>query len=346
MFSALFFYLFVSLSVSFLCSLFEAVILSLTPAYLASLTKSRSRSGKLLQELKSNIEESLAAILTCNTIAHTLGAAGAGAEILKLYGDKYVALGSAIITLLILVISEIIPKTIGATYWKQLAPYVGYGIKTFIFITYPFVIILQYLSRKIGAGENHHNSISRDEIAFAAQLGKKSGSILPEEEKTIRNLLQLREILVKDIMTPRTVVFALSESMSLEDLSQNSTHLRFSRIPIFNGIVDKITGLVLRFEVLEMLSSNDKSLVLKTLSHPIHRIPPTLSVSEVLREFLERREHLFAIYDEHGGFSGVVTLEDALETLLGIEIVDEYDSVTDMRQHARELWKKRRDTYA
>ncbi len=334
-------YLFLSLGVSFLCSLFEAVVLSITPTYTESLIQGGHRSGELIRRLRENIEDSLAAILTLNTIAHTIGAAGVGAEVLKLYGDRYVAVGSAILTLLVLVLSEIIPKTLGASHWQRLAPFVAHGIRFFILITYPFVRIFKRLAALIG-GSSEGPQFTRDEIQMAAELGRREGNLSEQELDVIRNLLKLRDVTVHEILTPRTVVFAFEETSTISEVIDNNAALRFSRIPTYQGTVDEISGLVSRYEILEAKAEGRGGLRLVELKKPIHRVPESMRVWLAIETFVERGEHLFAVVDEYGGFTGIVTLEDCLETLLGLEIVDEYDSVEDMRKHAQEIWAKRK----
>lgn len=336
----LLFYLVLSLGVSFLCSLFEAVILSVTPGFAASVAKDGKRGNSLLLHLRNNIDDSLSAILTLNTIAHTIGAAGVGAEVLKHFGDSAVAIGSAILTLLVLVLSEIIPKTIGASYWRTLAQPVAYGIRTFIWITYPFVKSFKLISRLIGGPE--YATVTASELAHTAELGKQEGALTEKEGNVIKNILRLRSIRVKDIMTPRTVVFALSNQLSLAEVMENHSPIRFSRIPVFEGDIDHVVGMVTRFDILDNYAKGEERKPLGSISSPIHGIPITMATSDLLDEFIARGAHMFAVYDEHGGLSGVVTLEDAIETLLGSEIVDESDVVADMRVLAQQKWAQRR----
>ena len=338
-------YLLLALGISFLCSLFEAVILSISPAYAMSLLKDGKRSGKLVQKLKSEVEHSLTAILTLNTIAHTVGAVGVGAEVLRLYGDDYVAIGSVVLTLLVLVLSEIIPKSLGANYWRTLAPYVAYGIQLFIYLAYPIVASFELFKKLFLKGEASVHPISREEILYAAEMSNRQGALGDEEIEVIKNVLRLGSITVTDIMTPRTVVLALDEGMTVAQVQEKHPSLPFSRLPIYEEQVDRFTGMVMRFELLEKLGKGEGNTKLSEIRHPLHAVPPVLRVSDALQEFLKRQEHIFAVVDEHGGFSGIVTLEDCLETLLGLEIVDESDSVEDMRKLAREKWSKRRQRY-
>lgn len=336
----LIFYLTLSIGVSFLCSLFEAVLLSVSPAYVASVAKTGSKSGQLLHKIKHNLDDSLAAILTLNTIAHTIGAAGVGAEVLKTYGDDYVAIGSVILTLLVLVLSEIIPKTIGASHSKKLALITAQGIRAFIFITYPFVITFKQLAALLGS-KGHGVVVTRDEIVQTAEMGQQGGNLSKEEVTIIKNLIRLKKMFVQDIMTPRTVVFALQQDLQVQDVFQKQQTISFSRIPVFSNDLDHVTGMVTRYAVVRTQAEGEKDKPLSELAKPIHGIPSTMTIGDAYQTFIDRGEHLFTVHDEHGGLAGVVSLEDVIETLLGVEITDEFDSVEDMRDYAAKLWEKR-----
>ncbi len=336
----LLFYLFLSIGVSFLCSLFEAVILSLSPAYVASVAEGNSRWGKSLANLKTKVDDSLAAILTLNTIAHTVGATGVGAEVLRIYGDQYVAIASAILTLLILFVSEIIPKTLGATYPRMFAPATTYGIRAFIYITYPFVFLCNIIARRIGSG-SHIAAITREEVVYTAEIGKQEGTLSEDEALIIRNLLHLRQIQVNDVMTPRTVVFALDETLTIEEVLEKYPTLRFSRIPVYQNNIDHITGVVMRYDIVAEHTKGNGKKLLSDLKTDLFAVADTASISKALDFFVSRSEHIFSVYDEHGGFDGVLSLEDVIETLLGIEITDEFDSVEDLRVYAKMKWKQR-----
>ena len=338
----LMFYLTLSIGVSFLCSMFEAVILSISRAYVASLSKSGHKRGKLLEKLKTDIDDSLSAILTLNTIAHTIGSAGVGAEILKLYGDAYLAIGSVILTILILVLSEIIPKTIGATYARQLAPTVALGIQFFIYITFPFVICFKALSKLLGSSK-HGATITRDEVLFTAQIGRDGGEITDKEVLIIKNLLTFRRVLVRDVMTPRTVVFALEQQMSVQEVEAKHPTINFSRIPIFKEEIDNLVGIVTRYDISQAQRQKDSPTSLQEISKNIHIVHDTMKIGDVFDLFIERSEHLFGVVDEHGGLDGIITLEDTIETLLGVEITDEFDTVEDMREFAAKQWEKKRE---
>jgi len=336
----LLFYLFLALGVSFLCSLVEAGILSLSRSHVALLVKQNVGGAERLQALKRNIDRPLAAILTLNTIAHTVGAAGVGAQSQTLFGSAWVAATSAVLTLLVLVLSEIIPKTLGAVYALRLATFTAYTIDVMIVVTYPLVIAFQAFSNLL-AGQTAGHRLSREEIALVAEIGAAEGALNESEHRIIRNALYFDVKLVKSVMTPRTVVFMAPRELSVRQMLEQHAPLRFSRIPIFGKGPDDISGVVLRHEIYEAARLGQAEQRLERLAAPIHAVPEVAPVSRVLDEFLKRREHLFLVVDEFGGAAGIITLEDAIETLLGAEIVDETDRVADMRQIAASLFRRR-----
>jgi len=334
------FYLALALGVSFLCSLLEAGILSLPASQVEVLAQAGKKSGVKLKEMKTNIDRPLAAILTLNTIAHTIGAAGTGAQILKIFGSKWVALGSIIITVLILVLSEIIPKSLGAANAKKLAPFTAAAIQGMIWITLPVIIPLQWISKALGGG--HGAAMTRAEFAVTAELGGSAGVLKPSESRVIRNLLGLGQIPVHDVMTPRPVVFMLPKSKTVADTLAEHPDVRFSRIPLHAGDVDHLVGHVTRHAILNASHHGRGSLTLEQLMLSLSEVDENQSVAKVLERMIEKQEHLVAVKDEFGGTSGLATLEDCIETLLGVEIVDETDSVKDMREAARALMARRR----
>ena len=340
----LFFYLFLALIISFLCSIMEAVLLSTTIPYLRVKEEEGSRSAKQFIKLKQNIDRPLSAILSLNTIAHTIGAAGVGAQATKVFGEVYFGLISAILTFLILVLSEIIPKTIGASYWRELVTFTGRAIKITIFITYPLVILFPYITKLFSKKENKQ-TISREEISALANIGTKEGIFVEKENKIIQNIIRLKRIRVSEIMTPRVVVSVADENMTLEEFLKNKEFLHFSRIPIFSENTDNITGYVIRQAVFEKLAENQVGLTLKNIKRNIVVVPESNPLFKVWETLLGKKEHIALIVDEYGGMDGIVTMEDIIETLLGIEIVDEKDTITDMQQHARERWNMRKLKY-
>jgi CBS domain containing-hemolysin-like protein len=330
----LLFYLFITIFVSFVCSILEAVILSTTPTYIQSLYKKDVDSAKRLDALKSDIDTAVSSILILNTIAHTMGAAGVGAEALKLFGDEFQAIISVILTLVILYFSEIIPKTIGATYWQKLSVPASRVIRLLIKITYPLIIISKFITRKIKKDED--NSVSRDEILAVAELGEKSGNIAEIEGDMLENLLSLKNIKTKDILTPRSVVFTLSEHMHLKDVVDLDEVYIHTRIPIYSEDKDSISGFVLNYEILRLGVEDSLDTEISNLSKPIHRVSENIPVLYLLNLFIKREEQIFLVEDSFSQFVGIVTLEDAVETLLGAEIVDEVDRVADMRELAKQ----------
>ena len=332
-------YLVIAIGVSFLCSLLEAGILSLTPAYVSALVEQGSSAGRKLQQLKTKLDQSLAAILTLNTIAHTVGAAGAGAQVFVIFGSAWVALGSAIVTLLILVFSEIIPKSLGAAYAKPLAPFTAWTIQLLIWLLLPVLIPLGWLARVIGGG--HQVSVSREEVASLARLGLDDGAINNAEARVIHNLLELSRVKVKDVMTPRQVMFALAEDLTVAEALEQNPRLRFSRIPIYEGDLDHVTGAVTRAAIFHTLNDGDSETTLKSIGRDLPAVPELSEVGKVLDRMIREERHVLLVVDEFGGTSGLITLEDCIETLLGVEIVDETDVVTDMRELAMQLMRRR-----
>jgi len=330
-------YLLLALGVSFLCSLTESGLLSLSHARVAALSKAGRASGRVLERMKENIERPLAAILTLNTVAHTIGAAGVGAEAYVIFGSEWVAVTSVVLTVLILVFSEIIPKTLGVVYAGQLAPFTAYTITGMIYLSYPLVVVFQALSRMLG--RRHEQKLTRDEFALIAELGQTEGALQEKEYRVIRNLLRLRKVRVRDVMTPRTVIFMLQKDQTVQQVLDQHRPLRFARVPIYGEGPDDIAGLVLRHALAIALQEGRGANTLAELAGPIHAVPENARLDLVLDEFVRRREHLFLAVDEHGGTAGIVTLEDAIETLLGTEIVDETDPVVDMRELAGRLFQ-------
>ena len=340
----LFFYLSIALFVSFLCSITEAVLLSTPQSFLIVKQEEGNAWAKIFIELKSSIDKPLSAILSLNTVAHTVGAAGVGAQAVYLFGEVYFGIVSAILTLLILVISEIIPKTIGAQYWRSLARISSYFIRGMIITTYPLVMMSSVITRVFTKSENKQ-STSREEISALASIGANEGIFNKKEYKIIQNLLRLRNVKVTDIMTPRVVVAIADENLFLKDFLNSKNYLRFSRIPVFLGNDENITGYVFRQTVFEKLAEDQHELRLKDIKREITIVPSANVLFSVWEVLLEKREHMALVVDEYGGMDGIVTMEDIIETLLGLEIIDEKDTITDMREYARERWKTRQAKY-
>ena len=336
----LIFYVLLALGVSFLCSIMEAVLLSVTPSYMAALDQEGQPAAGTLRDLKTDIDRPLAAILSLNTIAHTVGAAGAGAQAALVFGDAYVGVISAVLTLLILVISEIIPKTLGAVYWRKMAPAIGRILIPTIWHMWPLVKLSKGLTRLLSR-KKRKVSVSREEFSALADLGHQEGVFEESESRILKNLLRFHSLRVRDIMTPRTVVFTLPETKTVGEVVQAYSEFRFSRIPIYREMRDNVTGYVLKDEVLLRAAQGQDDQPLSELSREMLVVPEALPLPELFERLLDRLEHIALVVDEYGGMAGVVSMEDVVETLLGMEIVDEVDSVKDMQEMARQQWIKR-----
>jgi CBS domain containing-hemolysin-like protein len=337
-------YLFLALFVSFLCSIMESVLLSTPQSFLIVKQNKGHKWAESFLNLKINIDKPLSAILSLNTVAHTIGAAGVGAQAVKVFGEVYFGIVSAILTILILVFTEIIPKTIGARYWKSLTRTSFFTIKFMIFFTYPLVVMSSVITRVFSKRTNEQTT-SREEIAALASIGSDEGLFSEKENKIIQNILRLKNVKVTEIMTPRVVVAVADENLPLEDFLKNKEYLKFSRIPVYSGNNENITGYVFRQQVFEKLAENNQKLKLKEIKREIIVVPETMVLFSLWEKLLEKKEHIALIVDEYGGVDGIVTMEDIIETLLGLEIVDEKDTITDMQKFARERWKTRQAKY-
>ena len=301
------------------------------------------------------MSRSLSAILTLNTIANTLGAAGVGAQAYLLYANKvsnmeggmapyissgvYVAFFSVLLTLTILIFGEIIPKTLGAAYWRVLLPSAVYGIQGVIFICYPFVSLFRYVTKIF---KTKPSVITREDILGAAKLGANEGAIYKNEGALLVNILKLKKKKVSDIMTPRTVITAFEKGTTIKEVIDKHQPLRFSRIPVYEENLDQVIGLVHRYKILEANLQSLSDTKVEDYLQPVHSVPETISVTAALNQFIKRKEHIFIVVDEYGAVEGLVTMEDVVETILGIEIVDELDSVADMREEARQKWRRKK----
>ena len=331
MYLLLIIYLLGALSISFMCSILEAVLLSTPLSYATMLEEQGKKSAKTLSDYKKNVDRPVAAILSLNTIAHTIGAAGVGSEAVKVFGETYFGVVSAIMTLLILVVSEIIPKTIGASYWRSLI------IRVLVFITYPLVLLSEFITR-IFASKEGQVSVSREEVSAMVNVGASEGVFEAKEKKMIQNFIRLVNVKATEIMTPNLVVESAPESTALRDF--NDEELTFSRIPVYKDNKDYITGYVLRDDVLEKIAEDKFDIRLSDLIRPILSFGEDVTVDEIWEQMIEKKEHISIITDEYGCMRGIVTMEDVIETMLGVEIVDENDDVVDMQKLALERWKK------
>ena len=333
-------YFLTALLISFLCSLLEAVLLSLSIAQVSVMEKEGLKSGLIMAELKQNINRPLAAILTVNTIANTIGAVGVGAKTQLIYGNEWVTIASGVLTLSILIFSEIIPKTIGAVYNKSLAAFAAISIKVLMFIAWPFVIISETISKYIHNDKtNPTMKASREELLAMAEISEDEGSIDEQEGDIIENLMKLDDMKVEEIMTPRSVMFALQEKETVGSVIEKHSPIAFSRIPVFNKDLDNITGIVNRYTLVDKQGQDDFNVKMNQMMKSIHSINETTSVADALDLFVKRRQQMFIVTEEFGTTTGLITLEDAIETLLGVEIVDEHDNVVDMRKLAKAKMK-------
>lgn len=333
-------YVAVALIFSFLCSIAEAVLLSTTTAHITLMEQQELPSGKLMSQLKEDINKPLAAILTLNTIAHTVGAAGAGAQAAIVFGNAWVGAASAILTLMILVFSEIIPKTLGATYWRQLAGTTAHALKFLVWLLHPFVWLSEKLTSGLSRSEEPEG-FSREEFAAMAELGEQEGQLEERESRILKNLFLLDKTHVTAVMTPRPVVFSLPESLTVEEFFVAHNDTRFSRIPVYAHDREHHNGFVLKSDLLLAQARGNSDNLLSHYRRELKALQDRTSVSQAFEAFLHQRLHIMVIVDEYGGMEGIITLEDILETLLGLEIMDEQDKQVDMQEHARQLWRKR-----
>jgi CBS domain containing-hemolysin-like protein len=333
----LFLYLGLAVGVSFVCSILEAVLLSTTFTYIDTQVQNGVKGAENLKSIKSNMDTSIGSILTLNTIANTFGAAGVGAQAQNIFGDQYITLFSMALTLLILYFSEIIPKTLGATYWKSLAIPSSYIIKWLVFITTPFNFVAKGLTRFI-SNKNITDGITKAEILTMVSKGKENGVLTGKEEVIVRNILRLQKIKVKDVLTPRKVVFALQKELKISEALSGVEARKlkhFSRIPIYHGSKDYIEGIVFSQSLFEESNDENDEKTLEEISIPVFEINENINLSKTLDLFIQRKEHMFIVKDGYSQTAGVITLEDVIETLLGREIMDELDTIEDMQKYAK-----------
>lgn len=335
----------VSITVSFLCSLWEAVLLSVSPSYMQTNANEGGRFGKVLQGFKENIDRPLAGILTLNTIAHTVGAIGVGQQAEQLWGEGYPFVTRIIVpvamTAAILILSEIIPKTIGVANWRALAPFTVRSLQVVLIVLAPVIWVCQKVTGVFNP-EKVASVFSRSDFMAMAQIGASEGHLDAVESKFIQSLLQFKNRKAKEVMTPRTVIVSAPETATIREFYDMQEDLVFSRIPLRQGDnPDTITGYVLKDEVLEYLVDGEQTKTLGELKREIVTVPENCGVLQVFGLFLEKREHIALVVDEFGGTCGVMTMEDVIETLLGTEIVDETDKAIDLQAFAKLRWKNR-----
>lgn len=336
-------YVSAALGVSFLCSLLESSLLSLSPSAIQAAKNDGATWADRMAALKKEVDRPLAAILTLNTVAHTMGAAGAGAEYARIFGNSTQAIFAAVLTVAVLVVTEIIPKTIGARYAAQLAPFVSRALPVMIRLLAPLVWFSQVLTRLITLGRAAHAPRHREELLAMAHLGEMSGQIQASESAVLHNLLGLEEVYTADIMTPRTVMFTLPADMPLTQFLSAVADRPFTRIPVYQGDSDTITGFVIKSEVLARLVERnlDTDETLADVARPLAAVPDCVTLDRAFQRFIQERHQIMLVVDEYGTISGLITLEDVVETIFGIEILDEVDKISDMQAYARKLWETR-----
>jgi len=337
----LIFYLLLALLVSFFCSIAEAVLLSVRPSYISALEAKGAASAKTLAKLRDNLDRPLAAILTANTIAHTVGAAGVGAQAAVVFGNAYLGVTSAVLTLLILVFSEIIPKTLGAVYWQRLAPVMGVLIDWLTRALLPFVWLSQKLTRLLSRSGTDAYTFSRDEMEAMAQIGADEGLLDEKELEIVSNLMRLHRLSVRDIMTPRPVIFTVAEAITVGAFFEQHAGEPFTRIPVYGARPDDVTGYVLKTDLLIAQAKDEFDRPLTEFRRDFLICPDTLSASQIFDRLTHEKSHIALVVDEYGTVQGLVTLEDVVETLIGLEITDESDRVEDMRRLAHTRWRQR-----
>lgn len=330
----------IAVVVSALCSIFEAVLYSVPQSHVELLKNSGKLRGRILFQLKKNIHQPITAILTLNTIANTMGAAVAGASAAAVFGDEYLGLFSVIFTLTILIFSEIIPKTVGIAYNQKLAGWIALPVNWLVKILAPIVWLCQSITQII-PGHDQELQVSAEEVKVMAMLSRQAGEIDPQQENIIKNIIGLRNRTVRQAMTPRTVTFILNQDLSVveaQKLKDQWNH--HSRVPVYKNDPDEITGIVLRKDVLLSMAEGRENRTLTALKKSVHFVPESAKLNSVFWEFFELRQHLFVVVDEYGSVSGVISLEDIIEEIVGLEIIDESDKDKTMRQQARDKRKK------
>ncbi|MCH2557137.1 MAG: CNNM domain-containing protein [Alcanivorax sp.] len=324
----------VSIGFSFLCSILEAALLSITPSYIAGLRDEKPVLFRRLRRLKDDIDDPLAAILTLNTVAHTAGATGVGAQVAVVFGEAYLGVASAVMTLAILIFSEIIPKTIGAKYWRSLAPALPPLLRVMVLVLKPFVWLSKLVTRQFGTGEP--DTDIRAELKAMAEIGRDQQALDEDERRVITNILNLHEIKVGKVMTPRTVVRSLRPDDTVDQVRQRLVNQPFSRYPVINEH-DEALGYVHKSDLLDVEGSRKVGEVMRGMT-PYRS---TMNIEYVFGEMLRQRQHLGMVYDELGTWVGLITMEDVIETILGQEIMDETDNVSNLRRYAKQRWSRR-----
>ncbi|MGD8117091.1 CNNM domain-containing protein [Vibrio sp. TRT 29B02] len=336
-------YVSVAIGVSFICSVLEAVLLSISPSYIAQLRQQGHPAATSLAKLKTDIDRPLASILTLNTIAHTIGAATAGAQAAVVFGSQWLGVFSGVLTLGILVFSEIVPKTIGATYWRQLAPAAATTLRWMVWSLTPFVWFSEQITKRLSRG--HQAPKMRDELSAMAILARESGEFAEGESKMLNNLLGIQDVLVTQVMTPRPVVFRVDAEMTINEFLDRHKDSPFSRPLVYSQSTDNIIGFVHRLELFKLQHAGSGEKQLGAVMRPVHVLLNTIKLPKAFEQMMAKRLQLAMVVDEYGTIQGILTLEDVFEHLVGEEIVDEADRATDMQELAFERWEKWKKTH-
>ena len=334
-----------TIAVSFLCSIMESVLLSTTFPYSEQLKQNGVGGAYRLHRHKEHSDRSLAAILSLNTIANTIGAAGVGAQATQLFGSQWFGLVSAITTILILVFAEIIPKTIGTRYWKRLMRFTTNTLRLIIVLLFPIVWVVEKLSKTIADDDDDEAAVSREEVAAMADMAEDEEVIDEDENKIIQNVIKLDDVKAEDVMTPTTVAAIAPERMTLKQFYKDKRYSHFSRIPVWSESDEYITGYILRSEALELLTEDKFNMTLGDIRRDIVMYKEQMPVSEIWDSMLSNKQHIACVIDEYGSFQGIITLEDIIETIVGLEIMDERDDVADLRQLALDRWHQRQSRF-
>ena len=333
-------FLFLAISISFLCSVIESVLFSVTLSFVKAKEAQGSKRAKLLKKLKENIDRPISSMLTFNTIAYTVGAAGVGAQATKIWGEASFGFVSAALTVLVLLLSEILPKSIGARYWRSLAIPVALIVNVMMYLMYPVGWVSKGITRMV-SGNKPPVKVSREEIAALTDIGLEEGIFAESESKTIKNLIRSRSIKANEVMTPRTVVVAIAEDTRLSGFYNDPEVRKYSRFPVFDKNPDNITGFVLKYDIIDYLSKGNGDMLIRDVRRRVVICYENITIPKLFDILLRKKEQIAVLVDEYGGMSGIVTLEDIIETIFGFEIIDERDVQADMQQLAREKWRAR-----
>ena len=333
-------YFFLALSISFLCSIAESTLLSVSLSFVKIKEAQGRKSARLLKKLKENIDRPMSSILSFNTIANIVGAAGVGAQATAIWGEAYFGVVSATLTIIMLLVAEIIPKSIGARYWRSLALSVALMVNVMIYIMYPVVWVSKGITKYI-SGKKPQVKVSREEITALTDIGFEEGVFAESESKTIKNLIRSRSVKANEIMTPRTVVVSIQENTRLSRVFDNPEVRKYSRFPVYGKNHDNITGYVLKNDIIDYLSKGNGNMLIRDIRRQIVICYESVTIPKLFDILLQKKEQIAVLIDEYGGMSGIVTLEDIIETIFGFEIIDERDTQADMQQLARERWRAR-----